>query len=197
MANSIFTLDKMDDFTEKINIDELYENKKNHDINQVSNYNKILNRIHKKIKLTSKQKMNDNMCWFLIPEVILGIPKYDQSGCIMYIYGKLKDNGFVVNYIHPNLLMISWAHFIPSYMRHELKKKTGIEIDEYGNKLSDAKNDDYDIGILQNEKNKNNIMNMANTVTTNDKSNKFIPISNYKPQGNLIYDESLLNTRNI
>jgi hypothetical protein len=36
---------------------------------------------------------------------------------------KLKTNGFNVRYIHPNLLFISWTHWIPGYIRTEFKKK--------------------------------------------------------------------------
>ena len=46
----IFTLDNVQDFSEKINLDELYEKKKQHDLSRLELYNKILNRIHVKIK---------------------------------------------------------------------------------------------------------------------------------------------------
>ena len=39
----IFTLDNVQDFSEKINLDELYEKKKQHDLNRLELYNKILN----------------------------------------------------------------------------------------------------------------------------------------------------------
>ena len=41
---------------EKINLDELYEKKKEQDKNKLFTYNKILARIHEKIKLTSRQR---------------------------------------------------------------------------------------------------------------------------------------------
>jgi len=49
MAN-IFTLENIDDFSEKLNIDELYEKKRQQDLNKLALFNKILNRIHVKIK---------------------------------------------------------------------------------------------------------------------------------------------------
>ena len=51
----IFNLENFDDFSERINMDELYEKKKQHDLDQLTLYNKILNRIHVKIKTTSRQ----------------------------------------------------------------------------------------------------------------------------------------------
>ena len=135
--NNIFTLDKLDDFTEKLNIDELYESKRQHDLNQLNLYNKLLNRIHIKIKMTSRQKINNQFCVFPVPEVMLGVPKYDQGACIAYLIDKLKENGFNVRYVHPNTIWIAWNHWVPSYVRAEVKKKTGIIIDEYGNKVED------------------------------------------------------------
>ena len=43
--DTIFTL-KDNDNSEKINLDDLYEKKKQHDLNTLNIYNKILGRIH-------------------------------------------------------------------------------------------------------------------------------------------------------
>ena len=86
--SNIFTLENIDDFSEKINIDELYEKKRQHDVGKLELFNKILNRIHVRIKTTSRQKLDEQFCWFVVPEVIIGVPKYDQSACIAYIVDK-------------------------------------------------------------------------------------------------------------
>ncbi len=117
---------------EKINLDELYEKKKEIDKNKLFTYNKILTRIHEKIKLTSRQKCDQHFCWFVVPEIILGVANYDHAGCIAYLVEKLQENKFMVRYTHPNLLLISWLHYVPNYVRTEFKKKTGTAIDEYG-----------------------------------------------------------------
>ena len=140
MAN-IFTLENLDDFSEKLNIDELYEKKRQYDLKQLELFNKLLNRIHVKIKTTSRQKLDGQFCWFLVPEVIIGVPKYDQGACIAYLMDKLKVNGFNLKYVHPNTLFISWMHWVPSYVRTELKKKTGIVINEYGQKIDENGNE--------------------------------------------------------
>jgi len=190
MAN-IFTLENVSDFSEKINIDDLYERKRQYDLNKLELYNKILNRIHVRIKTTSRQKIDEQFCWFVVPEVIIGVPKYDQGSCIAYLVDKLRENGFNVKYIHPNTLFISWLHWVPSYVRTELKKKTGIVVDEYGNKV---KNEEE-----ENEKQKiNNMFNIKETKVTikgNTQKEKklFTPIQSYKPQGNLVYNDELLN----
>ena len=85
MAN-IFELENFENFSEKINLDDLYERKRNYDLNKLVLFNKILNRIHIRIRATSNQKVNDTSCWYVVPEVIIGVPKYDQAGCIAYPY---------------------------------------------------------------------------------------------------------------
>ena len=133
--SNIFLLENADNFVEKINIDDLYEKKRHHDMGKLELFNKILNRIHVRIKTTSRQKLNEQFCWFIVPEIIIGVPKYDQSNCIAYLMDKLKDNGFDIKYIHPNTLLISWKDWIPSYVRNEIKSKTGVVIDERGNQF--------------------------------------------------------------
>ena len=191
MAN-IFTLENVADFSEKLNIDELYERKRQHDLNQLALYNKLLNRIHVRIKTTSRQKMDEQFCWFVVPEIMIGVPKYDQAACIAYLVDKLKENNFNVRYIHPNTLMISWKHFVPSYVRNEIKKKTGVVIDENGNQIGDKM-----ITDSQQEQEDNFMFKLKSTNASSNKTQnqkKFNPISSYKPQGNLVYNDELLHT---
>ena len=180
MAN-IFTLENFSDFTEKINIDELYEKKRKVDLSKLELFKKILNRIHVRIKTTARLSIHDKYCWFVVPETIIGVPKYDQSGCIAYILNALKENGFNVQYFHPNTLFISWEHWVPSYVRTEIKKKTGIVINEYGEKIEEEKNDESE--DLQKQPEMSQIKN----------SKKYTPINSYKPSGKLVYSEDLLN----
>jgi len=192
MAN-IFTLENINDFSEKLNIDELYEKKRQYDLNKLELYNKILNRIHVRIKTTSRQKIDEQFCWFVVPEVIIGVPKYDQGACIAYIIDKLRENGFNVKYIHPNTLFISWQHWVPSYVRSEIKKKTGMVIDEYGNKVVDEM-DEITNGPV------NDMFNIKSQPQTKvvksamKQQKNFTPITSYKPQGNFIYDNDLLSS---
>jgi hypothetical protein len=195
---NIFTLENIEDFSEKLNIDELYEKKRQQDLNKLALFNKILNRIHVKIKTVSRQKVDDQFCWFIVPETIIGVPRYDQGACIAYIIDKLKINGFVVRYIHPNMLFISWMHFVPSYVRTELKKKTGIVVDEFGKKIDEnGEERDGSMKSITNVPTDPNdyILNSKNL----DQNNKiklkkeYTPINSYKPSGSLIYDDALLN----
>jgi hypothetical protein len=194
-------LENIEDFSEKLNIDELYEKKRQYDLSRLALYNKILNRIHIRIKTTSRQKIDEQFCWFVVPELIIGVPKYDQASCIAYLMDKLKENGFNVRYIHPNTFFISWLHWVPSYVRTELKKKTGINIDEYGQKIDGADKGGANQNNMRIEdKNpnefmfnvKNNSSNPQNQDNAKPKKN-YTPITSYKPTGNFVYNDELLN----
>ena len=193
--SNIFLLENVTDFSEKLNIDDLYEKKRQYDLSKLALYNKLLNRIHVRIKTTARQKIDEQFCWFIVPEVIIGVPKYDQGSCIAYLMDKLKDNGFNIRYIHPNTLLIAWHHWVPSYVRTELKKKTGIVVDEYGNKINEQ-----DINNPTNNTNEPKSLDemmfkLKDPTISKNKSQKiFTPITSYKPQGNLIYNDELLNT---
>jgi len=196
MAN-IFTLENVEDFSEKLNIDDLYEKKRQQDLTKLALFNKILNRIHVKIKTISRQKVNEQFCWFLVPETIIGVPRYDQASCIAYLIDKLKENGFNVRYIHPNMLFISWNHFIPSYVRTEFKKKTGIVVNEFGQKIDEQNPNNETKSITNEPTNPNdymlNMKNQDNMDKNKTQKKEYTPIKSYKPSGSLIYDDELLN----
>lgn len=182
---NIFNLKDIDEqLSDKINLDDLYEKKRESDEMKHQLYNRILNRIHERIKITSRQKKQEQFCWYVIPEIMVGIPKYDLYECTSYILDKLTKNGFQVKYTHPNLVFISWQHHVPGYVRSEFKKKTGIAIDDRGNRVDDSKA----IKNTAHEESSdvNNLMfNSSNTTsnpgTTEKKS--YNSIDNYKPSG--------------
>ncbi len=157
----------------RINIDDLYETKQKKDLMRVSIYNNLLEKIHNKIKIASRQKYNNEFCSFVMPEVLIGYPNYNFQECLLYIIDCLKDDGFLTNYIHPNLLFISWRHCIPHYVRDEYKKKTGISIDKFGNEI----------------KKEENKLQLINTDKKESKKKESI----FKPSGKFIYDSSVIN----
>jgi hypothetical protein len=204
MSNDIFYnfSNKIDseDSSLKLNIDELYSKKQQQDLNVLKNYNNILLRIHNKIRYNSKNIINESCCWYLMPEMILGIPKYDHRDCTAYVIEKLRENGFIVRYTHPNLLFISWKHWVPSYVRSEIKKKTGTSIDENGNIINEdsnnnSNNNSSSIGSVNSEHML--FSNNKNIKTTSSQAKDYKDIKTYKPSGNLIYNNSLLEKINI
>lgn len=159
---------------EKISLDQLYDRKREVDQFRLKIYQKILARIHNKIKHTSRIKVNEPYIFYIVPEFILGVPRYDVKHCTIYIIDKLETNGFQIKYTHPNMLFISWNHYIPSYQREIIYKKHGIKIDGFGNEI------------------KKHITNHdIPTKTTNNKP--YRTISSYKP-GLGIYDKEHFKT---
>lgn len=182
----------------KLNIDELYNKKQQQDLNVLANYNNILVRIHNKIRYISKNIINDNCCWYVMPEMILGVPKYDHRDCITYVIEKLRANGFIVRYTHPNLIFISWKHWVPSYVRNEIKKKTGNIIDEHGNIITEDNNSNNNTLSIDSTNNEHMLFsNNKNTKTTSAQAKDYKDVKTYKPSGNLIYNNSLLEKLNI
>lgn len=174
-----------DDNENKVNIDDLYEKKKIRDLKQISIFNKILNRIQNRIRITGRSVKQDKHIWFTIPEYIFGEPVYDKGECIGYIITKLEENGFYIRYIHPNTLFVSWSNWVPTYVRNELKKKRGVVLDERGNVLETKveKEEDDNMKLLNNK---------TGEPSKKEKDQKqFNSISNYKPTGNLIYNEDM------
>ena len=174
--------------SEKINLDDLYKNKKYTHDHKLKVYDRLLERIHKKIKTTARLRNSECFCFYIIPEFILGLPRYNIASCTNYIIDKLSENGFKIKYTIPNMLFISWNHYIPYYERQEYKKKTGINIDGFGNV------------VIKNDKNKKAPLNI-NELLSKKKNEKQIKkkinykeISSYKPSGKFIYDTEMIKT---
>ena len=188
---NIFTLPDEDEvLTDKLNLDDLFEKKREISETKLGLYNKVLNRIHHKIKLTSRNNFGkDQWCWYLIPEVMIGVARYNVAECIGYIIQKLKNNEFAIRYTNPNLIFISWQHWVPGYVRQEFKKQTGKVIDGFGNYVS---ND----GDEKQERPKDNntlLLNNKHLTIENKKQQNekdFNSVKNYKPSG--IYNIDLI-----
>jgi hypothetical protein len=188
---NIFTLPDEDEvLSDKLNLDELFEKKREISETKLGLYNKVLNRIHHKITLTSRNNFGkDQWCWYLIPEVMIGVSRYNVDECIGYIIQKLKNNDFAIRYTNPNLIFISWQHWVPGYVRQEFKKQTGKVIDGFGNYVS---ND----GDEKQERPTNNdtlLLNNKHLTIENKKQQSekdFNSVKNYKPSG--IYNIDLI-----
>jgi hypothetical protein len=76
---------------------------------------------------------------------------------------------------------------VPSYVRSEIQKKTGIEIDGYGNVITKAQDDNK---ILQ-QQNTSIVKNKPQSILKNKESK---PITSYKPTGKLIYNNDILDS---
>lgn len=191
--SSIFIFDHEEESGSKVNIDELYDKRQRRDLKQLSIFNKILNRVHKRVQYTAKSKQGDTFIWFLVPEYIVGEPIYDKGDCIGYLVSQLEKNGFFVKYVHPNTLFVSWHTWVPSYVRNEIKKKLGVVLDEKGNIVEKKTTEEMDNSNpdshMFSDRDKNT---HANTIA-NSGQKQYTPIKNYKPTGNLVYGQDILD----
>jgi len=182
----------------KINIDDLYEKNKQRDLRHLSIFNKILNRIHRRIKYTSRTKTNDKFVWFTVPEYIFGEPLYNNAECIAYIVAKLTDNGFRVQYVHPNTLFITWNNWVPAYVRQELKNKRGWIVDEQGNvQMPAATMYEMDMNLGTNElvpKQVDTAVSSSSSMTasTTATTKQYNSIKSYQPNGTMVYTDEML-----
>ena len=133
-------------------------------------------------------------CWFVIPEFILGLPKYSIQLCTQYVMEKLDHNGFIIKYTYPNLLFISWNHYIPDYERMAIKKEQGISIDGFGNIIKNkGKGDDSNPNSLMLKNGPD--VEQRNQSSKSSNNDKYKSINTYKP-GGLIYSNELINSVN-
>jgi len=173
--DTIFSLcDDVDE--ERLDLDSLYKSRQTRDHNALQLYKKILARIHLRIKCVSRRDADIQHCWYLVPEMVIGAPKFNNGQCVAYVLHQLKQNQFLVRYTHPNLLYISWNHWTPDYVRAEFRKKTGISIDGLGNKKAVAKT----------------AVPVPPPQVDSKKNPGFRDIATYRPTGKLVYSDALM-----
>jgi hypothetical protein len=112
-----------------ININELHREQTRKDERRLEIYENILDKVHQKIKLTSKTS-EDKFCFYAVPTYVYGLPLFDTNNCIIFLTKKLSDNGFDIRYTHPNLLLISW---------YEKPTKKALPLTNNNNKLEELR----------------------------------------------------------
>jgi hypothetical protein len=74
-------------------------------------------------------------------------------------------------------------HWVPSYVRNEIKKKTGNVVDQFGNLIKKGGTED-----VEDENINSKLFNDKSGNGTLQKEQKqYTPIDQYKPSGNLVY----------
>jgi hypothetical protein len=58
---------------------------------------------------------NDKSLLFVVPEFVIGVPRFSTRDCIVYLAWNLRNSKFDVQYYHPNLLHISWRRHDTQY----------------------------------------------------------------------------------
>jgi len=112
-----------------ININDLHKINDERQKFKITVYDKILKKCHERIKFVSKTPKGANFCFYVVPNIVYGVPIYDINQCIVYIVSALIKNGFYVAYTHPNLIYISWHNRQNSieYKKKKEEKKPNLE----------------------------------------------------------------------
>ena len=117
-------------------------------------------------------------------------PKYNIYECTKFIMEKLDENGFKLKYTHPNMLWITWNHWIPMHDRANIKKNTGVNVDGLGNIIRKKKGKDMTNSLFLFNDNIKNVKNVKKNKTFKD-------VKTYKPTGKFIYNNSLIENTTI
>ena len=60
-------------------------------------------------KIESIAPSGTTECWYQVPDIILGKPKYDIEECCNYIIKELRKSKFKeINYFKPNIIYTNW-----------------------------------------------------------------------------------------
>lgn len=94
-----------------INVHKLNNVRDKREINKLEIYKLVLEKCYHKINTFSDKGYS--YCFYIVPEYIFGIPRYDTLQCANFLIKILKHEGFIVSYTYPNLIFIVWEH-IPS-----------------------------------------------------------------------------------
>ena len=89
-----------------LNIHDLYKSVDQRKENKKRSFESVLKKIHAKIKQAAAH--DHFACFYVVPEVVVGIPLYNITECIEYLVNALKNNGFIIRLMYPNTIYINW-----------------------------------------------------------------------------------------
>ena len=119
-----------------INIHRLNNVRDKRELNKLEIYKLVLEKCYNKINNYSDKGYG--YCFYIVPEYIFGIPKYNTLHCANFLIKILKHEGFIIKYTYPNLIFILWEH-IPS----EIKNNVLSLNDNVNNNLKEKEKKDY------------------------------------------------------
>ncbi len=161
----------------QMNIREIFVAKEHREKNKLRIYNQVLERVHVKIKNTTKFHPGNTFCYFIVPDFILGIPSYNQAELVDFIKTSLEKNGFKIYLTPPNMLLIAWFHYSSDYeiTRKLIKEEKMAKLEEMRREQEEAEAIPVDIGVV----NRNKGAYVRN-------------VTEYTPQSGLVYSSNIL-----
>ena len=102
-----------------LNPSSLYKEEAKRDATRIRIYNGVLQQIYNKIKAIARIPGNEKTLWYVVPEFLPGVPRFDIGDAILYIVWNLRNSGYSVEYTHPNLLFVTWRSHDERYREVE------------------------------------------------------------------------------
>jgi hypothetical protein len=118
---------------EAIDMDGLFANKQKQSLKTERAFNRLLTKAQARIKAAARAQNGVNSCWYMVPDLTFTVQGFNHADCIAFLLHKLQENGFAARYARPNLILISWDHHVPTYVREEIQRRTGHVVNEHGN----------------------------------------------------------------
>jgi hypothetical protein len=98
-------------------------------------YIAVLRRAHAAVRHTNCVNRRLTVAEFVVPRVLQTAARYSWSECVAFCAQRLAADGFRVQLRAQNVLVLSWAHWIPADAREQVQRATGSSIDGMGNIL--------------------------------------------------------------
>jgi hypothetical protein len=89
-----------------VNIYDLYRGIQTKKLKRLECYEVVLEKCCTKIKSAANNEQFKII--YEVPEMVIGLPAYKIDYCIAFIIARLRKNGFIVEYIYPRALYVSW-----------------------------------------------------------------------------------------
>ena len=90
-----------------VTADELVQEQSERNLKRRKYFKKVYKMVERRI--IDSSKINLYQCYYDIPHFIINVPIYSMDECRKYIIDKLKKNGFKVNILSENRIIISWG----------------------------------------------------------------------------------------
>lgn len=84
-------------------------------------YENLYKQCCEKIRYMNEQ-WHKTSCNFIVPSIQMGMPIYKMETCIVFIMYQLKEKGFFVQFVYPNILNISWKHALIRALKQDDKE---------------------------------------------------------------------------
>lgn len=98
-------------------------------------YVAVLRRAHAAVRHANCVNRRLTVAEFVVPRVLQTTARYSWSECVAFCAQRLAADGFRVQLRNHNVLVLSWAHWIPAEAREQVQRATGSRIDGLGNVL--------------------------------------------------------------